>query len=342
MTMIGIDPHKQSHTAVAIDDHEAALDEFSLRASSAQVERLREWAARFEQREWAVESANGLGYLLAQQLVAAGEVVFDVPPVLASRVRVLGSGRSQKNDANDARSIAVAALRSDRLTRVRPDDHARVLRLLAKRHRDMAQLRNTHCTRLHALLVDLAAGGIGTELTVPKANTVLDGVEIDSEVTRHRVLIAAELIDDIARLDTALKVSKKRVHHAVSASGTSLTGIVGIGPINAATILGYCGDIDRFNSKAQFASYNGTAPIEASSGGRVRHRLNPSGNRRINHALHIAAICQLRYGREGRTYYDRKIVEGKSSKEAIRALKRRISDRVFRTIVKDTRRTAHH
>jgi transposase len=314
------------------------LDEFKLRASSAQAERLRDWAARFDTREWAVESANGLGYLLAQQLVAAGETVFDVPPVLASRVRVLGSGRSQKNDPNDARSVAIAALRSDRLGHVRPDDHARVLRLLAKRHRDMAQLRNKHCTRLHALLGELAAGGVGTELTVSKANKVLDAVAVDSEVTRHRVLIATELVDDIARLDATLRASKKRVEQAVSASGTTLTSIVGIGPINAATILGYSGDIGRFATKAQFASYNGTAPIEASSGGRIRHRLNPRGNRKINHALHVAAICQLRYDGEGRSYYDRKIAEGKSSKEAIRALKRRISDRVFRVVVNDVRR----
>ncbi len=341
MTMIGIDPHKQTHTAVAIDDHEVVLDEFTLRASSVQADRLREWSARFEKCEWAVESANGLGYLLAQQLVAAGETVFDVPPVLASRVRVLGSGRSQKNDPNDARSVAIAALRSDRLGRVRPDDHARVLRLLAKRHRDMAQLRNKHCTRLHALLGELAAGGISSELTVSKANAMLDTVVVDSEVVRHRVLIAAELVDDIARLDTILKASKKRVEQAVSASGTTLTSIVGIGPINAATILGYSGDIGRFATKAQFASYNGTAPIEASSGGRIRHRLNPRGNRKINHALHVAAICQLRYEGEGRTYYDRKIAEGKSSKEAIRALKRRISDRVFIVVVHDARRAAN-
>ena len=151
MTMIGIDPHKATHTAVAVDDNEHVVDKFQLRASSLQAERLREWADGFTKREWAIESANGLGYLVAQQLVAAGEVVFDVPPVLASRVRVLGSGHSQKNDPNDARSIAIAALRSDRLAMVRPDDHARVLRLLAKRHRDMARLRNKHCTRLYAL-----------------------------------------------------------------------------------------------------------------------------------------------------------------------------------------------
>ena len=106
-----------------------------------------------------MESARGLGYLLAQQLVAAGETVFDVPPTLASRVRVLGSGRSQKNDPNDARAVAVAALRSDRLTRVQVDDHAAVLRLLAKRHRDSAQLRAKQLVRLGALLTELTPGG---------------------------------------------------------------------------------------------------------------------------------------------------------------------------------------
>ncbi len=128
MTMIGIDPHKATHTAVAVDDNETVVDEFQLRASTVQADRLREWASGFDKREWAIESANGLGYLVAQQLVAAGETVFDVPPVLASRVRLMGSGRSQKNDPNDARSIAIAALRSDRLSVVVPDDHDRVAR----------------------------------------------------------------------------------------------------------------------------------------------------------------------------------------------------------------------
>ncbi len=165
MTMIGIDPHKATHTAVAIDDDENVIDEFTLEAAGDQVERLTDWAAGFEKREWAVESANGLGYLVARQLVACGETVFDVPAVLASRVRLLGSGRSQKNDPNDARSIAIAALRSDRLATVRRDDHVTVLRLLVKRHRDMARLRNKHCSRLHALLIELEAGGIGVKIS---------------------------------------------------------------------------------------------------------------------------------------------------------------------------------
>ena len=340
MTMIGIDPHKATHTAVAVDDNEHVVDEFQLRASSLQAERLREWADGFTKREWAIESANGLGYLVAQQLVAAGEVVFDVPPVLASRVRVLGSGHSQKNDPNDARSIAIAALRSDRLAMVRPDDHARVLRLLAKRHRDMARLRNKHCTRLHALLLELEPGGISSEITVTKANMLLIGVVVADQVTRHRVMIANELVDDIARLDVALKASKKRVAVAVVASGTTLTEIVGIGPICAAIIIGFTGDVTRFPTKGHFATYNATAPIEASSGPRPKHRLNPRGNRKLNHAIHIAAISQLRYDSEGRAYYERKLAEGKSSKDAIRALKRRISDRVYRHLIGDTHRAA--
>ena len=226
MTMIGIDPHKATHTAVAVDDDENVVDEFQLRASAAQADRLRAWADGFDKREWAIESANGLGYLVAQQLVAAGETVFDVPPVLASRVRLMGSGRSQKNDPNDARSIAIAAMRSDRLGLVGPDDHSRVLRLLAKRHRDMARLRNKHCTRLHALLLELEPGGIGSEITVTKANALLDRIVAGDQVTRHRVMIAGELVDDIARLDKALKASKKRITVAVGASGTTLTDIV--------------------------------------------------------------------------------------------------------------------
>ncbi len=338
MTMIGIDPHKATHTAVAVDDNEVVLDEFKLRASTSQAQRLCEWADSFEKREWAVESANGLGYLVAQQLIAAGETVFDVPPVLASRVRVLGSGRSQKNDPNDARSVAIAALRSDRLARVRPDDHTRVLRMLAKRHRDMARLRNKHCSRLHALLLELEPGGIGSELTVNKANQVLQHINIDSEVTRHRLVIATELVKDIARLDTMLKASKKRIKVAVAASATTVTDIVGIGPICAAIIIGFTGDVTRFPTKGHFATYNATAPIEASSGDRPRHRLNPRGNRKLNHAIHIAAICQLRYPSQGRTYYDKKITEGKSSKDAIRSLKRRISDRVYQHLISDARR----
>lgn len=337
--MIGIDPHKATHTAVAVDNNEVVLDEFTLRASSRQARLLCDWASEFEKRQWAIESANGLGYLLARELVAAGEAVFDVPPVLASRVRVLGSGRSQKNDRNDARSVAIAALRSDRLALVGEDCHSRILRLLVKRHRDNAQLRATHCVRLHALLLEFEAGGIGSTITAAKANRLLSNIEAVDEVTQCRLLMARELIDDIAALDVTRASSKKRISAAVTASGTSLCGIYGVGPIGAAQIIGYVGDIGRFETRAQFATYNGTAPIEVSSGGRTRHRLNLRGNRKLNHAIHIAAVTQYRNQSEGRVFYDRKIAEGKTHKEAIRALKRRISDRVYNHLVADARAT---
>lgn len=196
------------------------------------------------------------------------------PAGVAPRVRVLGSGRSQKNDRNDARSVAIAALRSDRLALVGEDSHSRILRLLVKRHRDNTQLRATHCVRLHALLLEFEAGGIGSTITAAKANRLLSNVAGTDEITQCQLLIARELIDDIAALDESLASSKKRISAAVAASGTSLCGIYGVGPIGAAQIIGYVGDICRFETKAQFATYNGTAPTEVSSGGRSRHRLN--------------------------------------------------------------------
>src|SRR5207302_1431522 len=150
--MIGIDPHKASHTAVAIDPAEVPLGQLQVRACAAQAERLLAWARAWPQRTWAVEGAGGVGHLLAQQLAAAGERVLDVPPKLASRVRLLATGNTSKNDPNDARSVAVAALRSKAWRPVLAEDHAVVLKIWAKRHRDLARARNQACCRLHAVL----------------------------------------------------------------------------------------------------------------------------------------------------------------------------------------------
>ena len=175
--MIGIDPHKASHTAVAVDEAEGVMAELKVRACAAQTERLREWAAPFGDRVWAIESARGLGYLLSQQLVAAGETVVDVPAMLSTRARLLGSGHAQKNDPNDARSVAIAALRHPDLCRVGRDDHARALKLLVKRHRDLGRLKNKAACRLHALLMELVPGGMAASMTVTRANNLLDSVE---------------------------------------------------------------------------------------------------------------------------------------------------------------------
>lgn len=317
--MIGVDPHKGSHTAVVIDRDESELARVTVRATRRQVDELLAWASRFEERTWAIESANGLGSLLARQLVAAGELVLDVPATLAARVRLLGSGRSNKNDPNDARSVAIAALRAPRLARVGRDDHAGVLRLYAKRNHDIARARNRTACRLHALLAELVPGGIPKEINAHSAQRLLDSVTVSTAVERARHAVAVEHLEDLRRFDEQLRVSKQRLEQAVKESGTTLTDLFGVGPYVAAIVIGYTGDVTRFANRDQFAAYSGTAPIEVSSGGRIVHRLSRRGNRQLNHAIHIAAITQIRFAHSpGRGFYDRKIAEGKTAREAVR------------------------
>ena len=313
----------------------------TVRAGRRQVIELLEWADGHEQRTWAVECAGGMGYLLSQQLVAVGERVVDVPAMLASRVRVLGTGQSTKTDPNDARSIAVAALRAPSLAVVRPADHVTVCRLLAKRHTDTARWRTKLCCRLHALVGELVPGGISKEVVVNQARSLLEGIEPGDVAALERRRQALELIDEIEHLDVVLSDSRARITTVVEASGTTLREIFGVGPIVACMLIGYSGDPTRFETSNRYAAYTGCAPIEFSSGGRVTHRLSRRGNRRLNHAIHCAAITQIRYPHSpGRSYYERKLAEGKTPREAIRALKRRLSDIVWRHLIADARRVA--
>jgi transposase len=338
--MIGVDPHKGSHTAVAIDGDEVQLAAVTVRATRRQVSELMRWAARFEERTWAIESAGGLGYLLARQLVAAGEKVLDVPATLAARVRVLGSGRSNKNDTNDALSIAVAALRAPRLAGVNRDDYSGVLRLYAKRNTDLGRARNRTACRLHALLAELVPGGIPKEINAKSAARLLATVDPVSPVVRARHALALEHLEDLRRFDEQMRASKRRIAAAVTESATMVTDLFGVGPVVAAMVIGYTGDVTRFVNRDHFAAYTGTAPIEMSSGGRITHRLSRRGNRQLNHAIHIAAITQIRFAHSpGRAFFDRKVAEGKTKREAVRALKRRISDAIYRQLLLDAART---
>ncbi len=336
--LIGIDPHKRSHAAVAVDGEERVVGELGVRATRRQTQELLGWAERFPKRSWAIESANGLGYLLAQQLVAAGEHVVDVPATLAARVRVLGSTKSQKNDPNDARSVAIVALRQPRLRVVELEDHVTVLRMLVKRHKDLASLKTQAACRLHAILATLVPGGLGKEMVVRQASQLLQRVRPVTSVEDERKRIAHELLGEVRRLERELKASKARLKVAVEAADTTLCDVFGAGAVVAALVIGYTGDVTRFPTRHHYAAYNGTAPIEASSGPTKRHRLNPRGNRMLNHALHMAAITQIRYPTNGRTFYERKLAEGKTKKEAIRALKRHLSDVVYRHLQADQQR----
>jgi transposase len=339
--MIGVDPHKASHMAVVIGAAEEPLGEVRVRSSAAQAGRLVAWAAPWPERIWAVEGAGGLGYLLAQQLVAAGERVLDVQPKLGARVRLLATGAANKNDPNDARSVAIAALRSPAHREVTAENHAAVLKVWSKRHRDLGRTRTQVACRLHALLCDLVPGGISKEITAAQATIFLEQIEPSEAIALARCELAAEFLGDLRRIDAQMRDTKKRLAVAVRASGTTVTEIFGVGPVIAATVIGYVADVSRFPSRDHFAAYNGTAPIEVSSGDRKIYRLSRRGNRRLNHAIHMAAVTQIRHRHsQGRAYYDRKLAEGKTSKEALRCLKRRVSDAIYSRLQADARRAA--
>jgi transposase len=337
--IIGIDPHKGSHTAFAIDGRERRLGQVRVRASARQAEVLLQWAARWPTRAWAIEGARGLGLLLAQQLIAADQRVVDVPPKLAARVRLLDSGQINKNDENDARSVAIAALRAHDLPVLSGEDQTMVMRVWSRRYHDLGRLRTQVICRLHTVLCELVPGGVRKQLRTSQASAVVAGLVADSPVAQAKLELARELVADLVRIDAQRREARARTARAVAASGTSTTGIDGVGPIVAGIALGYVRDIRRFTSRDHFASYNGTAPIEVSSGNRVIFRLSRRGNRQLNHAIHMAAISQIsRRTSQGRAYYEKKLAEGMTRKAALRALKRKISDALYARMLEDVRR----
>ena len=235
------------------------------------------------------------------------------------------------------RSAAVVALRHPKLRTVTAADHTQVLRLLADRHNQLIRARTQAVNRLHDRIAEMLEGGLPRGLSADKAAKAMRGIRPSSALDTERKRLAAEVLVDVRRLDAQLKDLRSRIVAAVEVSGTTVTAVDGVGPIVAAIICGRVGNIGRFPSAGHFARYNGTAPIEASSGPRVRHRLNRRGDRHLNHALHVAVIAQLSRDTAGRAYFERKLAEGKSKKEALRSFKRRISDAVYRQLVLDAR-----
>jgi transposase len=336
--IIGVDPHKLSATIEVLDDRERVLAQARFGTDRGGYRQMLTAARRWPERIWAVEGSNGIGRHMAQRLVADGEQVVDVPAKLSARARVFSTGQGRKTDATDAHSIAVVALRSSDLQTVAVDGDLVALRLLADRRDELAGARTRTVSRLHRLLLELIPAGAPRFLSAAQAKALLATVRPRDVAGRTRRQLAVELLADIVRLDRKLKDSEQRLSEAVTATGSGLVDLYGIGPVGAARILGDVGNVARFRSRAHFASWNGTAPIDASSGQQVRHRLSRAGNRRINRVLHIMAIVQLRNDTEGRAYYRRKVAAGKTQMEALRCLKRRLSDVVYRQLVADTER----
>ena len=262
-------------------------------------------------------------------------------PKLGARVRLLAAGDVNKNDPDDARSVAVAALRSAGVREVRADDHAAVLKIWSKRHRDLGRTRTQVVCRLHAVLGELIPGGVPKVITTARAARVLKAIRPDGAVQAARCELAAALLEDLRRVDAGIRETRKKLAVTVAAAGTSLTGLFGVGPVIAAAVIGDVRDVSRFPGRDHFAAYNGTAPIEVSSGPRKVYRLSRRGNRRHGHAIHMAAITQIRHRHsKGRAYYDKKLAEGKTGKEALRALKRQVSNAIFACLQADARRAA--
>ena len=332
--IIGVDPHKLSATIEVVDTAEQLLGGGRFPTDKAGYAAMWRYAKQWPDRLWAVEGANGAGRPLAQRLVENGEHVVDVPAKLAARVRLFDTGHNRKTDALDAHSIAIVAVRTAGLRVVAADGELEALRMLADRRDELAGQRIQTVNRLQRLLSELIPGQRKKDLSALQAKAMLATVRPRDIAGKTRRRIAAEEIADLVAVDAKLKKMKAELKAAVIARGSTLMDIHGVGPVVAARILADVGDVARFADRNRFASWTGTAPIDASSGEQIRHRLSRAGNRRMNHMLHVAAIVQLRNDTEGRAYYRRKQAT-KTNMEALRCLKRRLSDVVYRQLVAD-------
>ena len=338
--VIGMDPHKRSATIEIIDERQQVLSGGRFGTDRDGYRAMLAAGRKFKDRVWAVEGCNGIGRHLAQRLVADGEPVAGVPAKLSARARLFATGQGRKTDPVDAHSVALAGLHSPGLRVITVDDATVALRLLADRRDELGVARTQTVNRLHRLLLELLPGGAKKFLSAAQAKELLAAVRPRDIAGKTRRRLAAEMITELARIDKRIKTADAELKELVTATGSSLLTLHGIGPSGAARLLGDVGDIARFADKGRFASWNGTAPLDASSGDQNRHRLSRAGNRRINRVLHIMAIAALRNGTEGRAYYRRRLAAGKTTMEAMRCLKRRLSDVVYQQMRADARRLA--
>ncbi len=257
--------------------------------------------------------------------LASGERVLHVPAKLAARARVPGHRQGRKTDSADAHAIVVLALRDKKLREVTADPDRTVLRLLCDRRDELSSARAQALNRLQRLFLELIPGGAPVKKSAAQYRALLATVRPRDLAGKTRRRVAAEELAGIERLDATLTEMKAELTAAVLATGSHLMDIYGVGPAVAARILAGVGDVARFPNRAHFASWTGTAPTGASSGQHTHHRLSRAGNRRLYHVLSMAGIVQLRNDTPGRAYYRRRVAEGKTSLEAMRCLRRRLS-----------------
>ncbi|MGC5258281.1 IS110 family transposase [Gordonia sp. DT218] len=337
MIVIGIDPHKSTHTATAVNSaNNRDLGSVRIRSSFDDYAQLITWSKAWPDRIWAVENASGLGHHLTQWLVSRGEAVVDVPSTATARVRQLSRGGRRKNDRIDAAAAACVAFSQGDFRPVAPEGQTGVLRVLDERRVDLVKQNGRLVNQLHALLRELFPGGIGRDFDTEDAAKQLKAFRPETQADAMRKNVALEIVGDLRRIQFQIDDLSTRVKTELAASGTKLMKIHGVGIDTAARILARTGDPTRFANEAAFASYTGTAPVEVASADKQRHRLSRYGDRTLNSAIHIVAVTQARTpSSDGYAYHQRKMSEGKTSREAMRCLKRQVAKRLWRTMRDD-------
>jgi transposase len=336
---IGIDAHKRSLAVCLVDElgRELAAREFANEPRSHRA--LHAWVIEQApgERRFGVESTGWVGRGVACFLLARGEMVVDVRGSLTDRQRqrLRGDGKS---DPRDALAIARVTAREERLPPVRADSPARDLKLLCDYRQQLLGERIRTANRLHADLVSLRPG---YEHSLPALDSLPRLEKADRLLAKRtgvQVELARRRVESLIRLDAEIKRLEREIVQSVRALGSRLPQLVGIGYLSAGRVIGEVGDINRIQTKARFARMNGTAPIAACSGQTQRHRLNRGGNRRLNHALHMMALTQARMDPRARAYVERRCSEGRTKRDAVRALKRHLSDVVYQQLRADAAR----
>jgi len=336
MIMLGIDAHKRTHTVVAVDHHGRQLGTKTTNATTtADHLAIIRWADKFgDDRSWAVEDCRHLSRRLERDMLAAGERIVRVPPKLMAHSR--DSARTYgKSDPIDALAVARAALREPDLPTAHLDDTARELRLLVDHREDLVAERTRHINRLrwHLHEIDPTWDPDLRALTTFKHLDVAAGrlATLDSVIAR----IAADLVERIRQLTVDINELRVELEARTEMSAPSLRNIHGVGPLASAKLVGEVAGISRFRSRHAFARHNGTAPTPVWSGNTDRHRLSRAGNRQLNAAIHRIALTQARSHPDAIALLRRRTEAGATGKEALRSLKRRLSDVVYRAMLAD-------
>jgi transposase len=334
--IVGIDPHKQSHTAAALDSSTGEfLGEKTIPSTAKGYRDLLAWLERMTVDLVAVENVRGLGQNLAAWLAGRGYAIVDVTTKEVRAQRLARRGGRNKNDTTDALAAALTAATGSGY-RYAHHEQGHLADLLTEEREGLNGEYTAKRNRLHAHLRILRPGGAPVGASLAEFADLLKGVKATSVVVSEVKRLARELLADLRRLKTALERNRERMRDLAEQTRTSLTAIPGIAEVAAMTILGAIGDISRFASHHHLAAFTGAAPRQIASGNADRHRLDRHGNNRIRRAIHVAAMTQARMKTgPGRIYYLRKRDEGKTHREALRCLKRQLIKAIWRAMTKD-------